>query len=796
MREWLLCIFIMDQNLKKISLIFFVFLISSFSLHGDTLRLNDDFQSMEMDTVFEILKDTTNQLQIENFLLNAEKYHFKSLDGKTNLGFSNNTYWLKFSLNIDSGKKLSQYILKFKLANIHNISCYVTKNNSILKKTETGLLKDIDTRDYPNAKFTFTILLKPREVYTIFIKLNSQASLMVDASLYTITNYTILSDKINLVNGTFIGIIIISLIYFLFMFYKLKDMSLLYLALTSLLFLVFYISFEGILTYYFVPNLNIYTKFITAISNLLLIISFTLFAITFLELKSFYPKIYRCYQGLNIILLLFSLTYFILSYYIFIRTVLIFMLLVFLTLIPTTFNVLKKGYGPARFFLISILVLVLTIVYRILILLEIIKLDASTADFYKYAILGLILFFAQALAERIHLIQSGQKRSEKKFRLFVDNTHDGILILNWDLHIEYINPTASKLFDNSPKELIGKNIVELIENPENKHIIDHFTKGKWEQKIFERKEFQITKKSGEKRNVEISTTFTNDSNIKEMVFVYIQDITDRIQMQEMLMQSEKMLSIGGLASGMAHEINNPLAGMLQNAAVMQNRLIKKSPKNLELAEKLGIDYDRMLDFLEQRNIIKMTCLIKETGERATEIVRNMLSFAKKNESSFKEVDIRKTLDNTIELINNDYDMKKHYDFRKIQITKNYQHNLPNIRVQESKLKQVFMNILKNSAEAMTEKENNEKKPTINIKIFEISNSIKISIENNGPSIPDHVKNRIFEPFFTTKGRDKGTGLGLSISYFIITKDHGGEMYVESDESFGTRFIIKIPLHQN
>ncbi len=281
------------------------------------------------------------------------------------------------------------------------------------------------------------------------------------------------------------------------------------------------------------------------------------------------------------------------------------------------------------------------------------------------------------------------------------------------------------------------------------------------------------------------------------------DITDRVKMQDIMIQNEKMMSIGGLAAGMAHEINNPLAGMMQNAAVILNRLTKPSPKNEAITNELGVDFEKISAFMEERHIIKMVHLIKDTGQRASEIISNMLNFARKSESKFKEIDIVKTIDDTIRLIENDYDMKKEYDFRHVKIIKKYQPSLPPLFLQESKIKQVIMNILKNGAEAMAEEgiktideQRAAEPPRFIINVSRENNFVKIELENNGPPIPEKIKNRIFEPFFTTKEEGRGTGLGLSISYFIITKDHHGELFIESDESFGVRFIIRLPIKPN
>ncbi|MBN2282108.1 MAG: PAS domain S-box protein [Candidatus Marinimicrobia bacterium] len=273
----------------------------------------------------------------------------------------------------------------------------------------------------------------------------------------------------------------------------------------------------------------------------------------------------------------------------------------------------------------------------------------------------------------------------------------------------------------------------------------------------------------------------------------IDDITEKTNLEKLLIQSEKMMSLGGLAAGMAHEINNPLAGMMQNAEVIFNRLTKPLPKNLEAARECNIDFSALQMFLEKGHIIRQIDLIKSSGERASIIIKNMLSFARKSESKYAPVDLAELLENTIELAENDYDMKKNYDFRKIQLIRHYQNNLPQYNCERSKIQQVFLNILKNGAEAMAGKTKIDGyKPEFVLSIKYINNKFIIAIEDNGPGIPEPDMKHVFEPFFTTKDVDSGTGLGLSVSYFIITENHRGNIEVRSKYGQWTRFTITLP----
>ncbi len=277
------------------------------------------------------------------------------------------------------------------------------------------------------------------------------------------------------------------------------------------------------------------------------------------------------------------------------------------------------------------------------------------------------------------------------------------------------------------------------------------------------------------------------------VVIRMDDITDQVRLEEIMIQSEKMLSIGGLAAGMAHEINNPLAGMMQNAQVIYNRLYNNLPANEKAAEEAGISMDQIRSYMEKRQIFKKLDMINETGSRAARIINNMLAFARKSRSVFEIHDMADIMNKTIELASSDYNLKKQYDFKLIKIIKKFENSLPPVRCDKIKVQQVFLNILKNGAEAMFEAEKGSTYvPHFILRIYKKDKDICIEIEDNGPGMDERTRTRLFDPFFTTKDQGRGTGLGLSVSYFIIVKDHKGHMSVESSLGRGTRFIITLP----
>jgi PAS domain S-box-containing protein len=308
--------------------------------------------------------------------------------------------------------------------------------------------------------------------------------------------------------------------------------------------------------------------------------------------------------------------------------------------------------------------------------------------------------------------------------------------------------------------------------------------------LFEGKLSRIDKGETLYEDVTIYPLVTNGV---EGAVIRIDDVTDKVRIEEVLVQSEKMLSVGGLAAGMAHEINNPLASIMGNAQVMETRLLQSLPPNEDAARKAGITMEALRVYLEARGIPKMLGSIRSSGAQAAQIVSNMLSFSRKSDSLLVPEDLTALLDKTLELASTDYDLKKNYDFKKIRVVKEYEDHLPKVLASASKLQQVFLNLFRNGAEAMGEKAYPDGQgPSFTLRLRHTAPWVRLEVEDNGPGLDEAVRKRIFEPFFTTKSVGHGTGLGLSVSYFIITEEHAGMMSVQTAPGEWTRFIIELP----
>lgn len=308
------------------------------------------------------------------------------------------------------------------------------------------------------------------------------------------------------------------------------------------------------------------------------------------------------------------------------------------------------------------------------------------------------------------------------------------------------------------------------------------------------KELRVVRKDGSERwEVVYGAPIYNDKGELIAGFISFPDITENKKAREFMVQTEKMMSVGGLAAGMAHEINNPLGIILASVQNCLRRVSPEFPKNREAANELGLDLADIRAYLERRKVLGFIDSIGEAAERAARIVKNMLDFSRRSESSRAPHDINNLLDKTIDLASNDYDLKKKYDFRQIEILRDYAPDLPDIPVAETEIEQVALNILKNAAHALCDKEFIDDVPRIRITTRKETRFLAIEIADNGPGMDEATRKRVFEPFFTTKPPGLGAGLGLSVSYFIVTQNHHGRIEVASSPGGGAAFTVRLPL---
>ncbi|MEK1837636.1 MAG: ATP-binding protein, partial [Pseudomonas sp.] len=252
------------------------------------------------------------------------------------------------------------------------------------------------------------------------------------------------------------------------------------------------------------------------------------------------------------------------------------------------------------------------------------------------------------------------------------------------------------------------------------------------------------------------------------VVIRIDDITQRLSLEEMMVQSEKMLSVGGLAAGMAHEINNPLGAILHNVQNIRRRLSPDLPKNLEQAEQLGIELETVNQYLKVREVPQLLDGIQQAGARAAKIVTHMLSFSRRSTRQMAPCDLPALIDQAVEIAGNDFDLAIGFDFKGQAIIRQFDPALGPVPGTANELEQVLLNLLKNAAQAIHQRTDDREPGRIILRTKLNPPWAEIQVEDNGIGMSENVRKRTFEPFFTTKEIGQGTGLGLSVSYFIIT----------------------------
>ena len=398
--------------------------------------------------------------------------------------------------------------------------------------------------------------------------------------------------------------------------------------------------------------------------------------------------------------------------------------------------------------------------------------------------------FASRIAlelERMHAAEDMQ-RLRTYLQNIVDSMPSVLVGLDSDGHVTEWNQSAERATGIAAQQASGQRFEELL--PELGNQI-----GKIRAAIDTRQVTSLERIPSEREDgLHYSDVMVYPlvANGASGAVIRVDDVTNRVRIEEMMVQTEKMMSVGGLAAGMAHEINNPLSAVLQSTQNIRRRLEASLPANQRAAEEVGVSIEQVRSYLDKRGILGFVDGAQEAAIRAAAIVTDMLAFSRRSDHRFAPARIDEMLDRVVRLAASDYDLSRHYDFRQIDIIREYDGDLPPVLCNSTEIAQVLLNIVKNASEALA-----SCPPAlpqrITLRTLRRGDDACIELEDNGPGMDEDTRARVFDPFFTTKLPGRGTGLGLSVAYFIICEQHRGTISVQSKPGAGTRFAIRLPI---
>lgn len=417
--------------------------------------------------------------------------------------------------------------------------------------------------------------------------------------------------------------------------------------------------------------------------------------------------------------------------------------------------------------------------------------------FFFYIVITLIIIiflWNYQLRKKVIKATKEANQSKEKYKNLISNL-PGIVFrekIGKEKNTIFLSHGIFEITGFNPEYFTGDSaaIFTDIIHPEDKEKVQNTLKKAVSEKSSYEIEYRITTKNGLLIWVFEKGNYIEDEE-GEFLEGIILNTTEKNKLKETIIQSAKILSIGGIAAGIAHEINNPLSGIVQSGQNLKRRLSVDDPKNKKIANDLDLDMKKLERYMQSRNIYDFIDGIQDAGMRASKIIKNLLSFSRNSKTSMTKTDIINTINESLNIASNEFDLDKNIDFKKIKIIKEFPNEPIAANIIPTEIEQVILNILKNSCQVLFENNIPEKK--ILIRLFSDKDNKKIiEIANNGPKIDNEIRKSIFEPFFTTKKENSGTGLGLSISYFIIKEHHNGSIDVYSDDEYGAIFRISLP----
>jgi PAS domain S-box-containing protein len=352
------------------------------------------------------------------------------------------------------------------------------------------------------------------------------------------------------------------------------------------------------------------------------------------------------------------------------------------------------------------------------------------------------------------------RESEERYRIAIEHSNDGVSILKGDQRI-YVNQRYLDMFGyEDPNEVLGKPLSLTVHPDDLKKLTDLTLRVQTGESVPSSLEIKSIRKDGTFFDIEATmarTTYRGEA----VTLAYLRDITERKQAEQEKIQLEKLGALGRLVGGIAHELNNPMTGMLN----FTDYCLKNTSKD-----------NKIYPILEDT---------KRETERCCKIVGNLLTFSrmeKEDEEKYEKVSVSTVFDRVFSLLS--FRIEK----ENILLTQEYDKETPEIWIKASNMQQVFLNLVANALDAVKE----SKKKELRVEIFPNGKFVHVIITDSGCGISSENLQNIFDPFFTTKPPGQGTGLGLSVCNNLV-RTHGGKITCESEVDSGTKFNVLLPI---
>ena len=397
----------------------------------------------------------------------------------------------------------------------------------------------------------------------------------------------------------------------------------------------------------------------------------------------------------------------------------------------------------------------------------------------------------QEIAER-NIAEENVRESEAKYRSILESMQEGYYELDVTGNLTFFNDAFAKTVGYARDELVGANYRKYTAAQDAGKVFRAFNNVYVSHKPSKDFEWHIIRKDGQKRFLEASVSLiTNSEGLPNGFKGVVRDVTDRNLAEEslkeayrelkrtqaQLVQSGKLASIGELAAGVAHELNQPLMIIRGHAQLTQRNIAKGN--------------------IKMDTISKQLEPIERNTKRMMSIIDHLRTFSRQSKAEFNPVDINQVIEDSFLMIG------EQLRLRNIVVEKNLDHQLPAISGETNQLEQVFLNLITNARDAITDRaqdtppeEGREDHIVISTQLSATNKEcVEILFQDSGGGIPEKDQGNIFDPFYTTKEVGKGTGLGLSISYGIIS-DHGGKIEILRTGSEGTTFRVLLPIAES